>query len=159
MIQGGFFHWSAQFSVPKWKTMGSQSEILFHEILHVKRILIGWTTFFFLVLKIGRTSKKSTLYFSLYLHFWYFWPSLEPDPSLLKILNDLPALWTVNTSLLSVLFCFFSSMIMSVGDGQKQFNSFVSFFCVRHKHTDMKVEWSVSSSWYVQVTTNLGGSS
>ena len=43
--------------------MGSQSEILFHEILDVQKILVGWTTFFFLVLKIGRTSKKNTLYF------------------------------------------------------------------------------------------------
>ena len=50
-IQGGFFNWSAQFSVAKWKTMDSQSEILFHEILNVQKILIGWTTFFFLALK------------------------------------------------------------------------------------------------------------
>ena len=55
-IQGGFFNWSAQFSVPKWKTMDSQSEILFHEILNVQKILIGWTKFFFLALKFGRTS-------------------------------------------------------------------------------------------------------
>ena len=58
-IQGVFFYWSAQFSVPKWKTMGSQSEILFHEILDVQKILIGWTTFFFLALKFGRTSQKN----------------------------------------------------------------------------------------------------
>ena len=55
----GFFDWSAQFSVPKWKTMGSQSEILFHEIPDVQKILVGWTTFFFLVLKFGRTSQKN----------------------------------------------------------------------------------------------------
>ena len=36
--------------------MGSQSEILFHEILDVQKIIIGWTTFFFLALKFGRNS-------------------------------------------------------------------------------------------------------
>ena len=54
--QGAFLNCSSQFSVPKWKTMGSQSEILFHEILDVQKILFGWTTFFFLALKFGRTS-------------------------------------------------------------------------------------------------------
>ena len=39
--------------------MGSQSEILYHEILDVQKILIGWTTFFFLALKFGRTSQKN----------------------------------------------------------------------------------------------------
>ena len=58
-IQGGFFYWSAQFSVPKWKTMGSQSEILFQEILDLQNILIDWTTFFFLALKLGQTSQKN----------------------------------------------------------------------------------------------------
>ena len=53
---GWFFNCSSQFSVPKWKTMGSQSEILFHEILDVQMILVGWTTFFFLALKYGRNS-------------------------------------------------------------------------------------------------------
>ena len=46
-INTGFFNYSFQFSVPKWKTMGSQSDILFHEILDVQKILVGWTTFFF----------------------------------------------------------------------------------------------------------------
>ena len=46
--------------------MGSQSEILFHEILDVQKILIGWTTFFFLALKFGQTSKKKT---TLYMFF------------------------------------------------------------------------------------------
>ena len=55
-IQGGFFNCSSQFSVPKWKTLGSQSEILFHEILDVQKILVGWTTFIFLALKFGRNS-------------------------------------------------------------------------------------------------------
>ena len=49
-MQGAFFNCSSQFSVPKWKTMGSQSEILFHEILDVQKILVGWTTFLFLAL-------------------------------------------------------------------------------------------------------------
>ena len=56
VIQGGSFNCPSQFSVPKWKTMDSQSEILFHEILNVQKILIGWTKFFFLALKFGRTS-------------------------------------------------------------------------------------------------------
>ena len=53
-VQGAFFNCSSQFSVPKWKTMDSQSEILFHEILNVQKILVGWTMFFFLALKFGR---------------------------------------------------------------------------------------------------------
>ena len=53
---GWFFYCSPQFSVPKWKTMGSQSEIL-----NVQRILVGWTTFFFLALKFGRAPWPCTL--------------------------------------------------------------------------------------------------
>ena len=53
---GCFFNYSSQFSVPKWKTMGSQSEILFHEILDVQKILVGCKTFFVLALKFGRNS-------------------------------------------------------------------------------------------------------
>ena len=56
LIQGDFFNCSSQFSVLKWKTIGSQSEILFHEILNVQKILVGWTTFFFLALKVGWNS-------------------------------------------------------------------------------------------------------
>ena len=41
------------------KNDGSQSEIMFHEILDVQKILIGWTTFFFLALKFGRDGKKN----------------------------------------------------------------------------------------------------
>ena len=33
LVQGAFFNCSSQFSVPTWKTTGSQSEIPFHEIL------------------------------------------------------------------------------------------------------------------------------
>ena len=57
IIQGVFFNCSSQFSVPKRKTLGSQSENLFHEILDVQMILVGWTTFFFLAL--DRTVKKA----------------------------------------------------------------------------------------------------
>ena len=57
-LQGGFSNCSPQFSVPKWRMMGSQSEVLFHEIHDVQKILVGWTTFFFLVLKFGRNSEK-----------------------------------------------------------------------------------------------------
>ena len=63
-LQGDFFNCSSQISVPKWKTMGSQSETLFHEILDLQKILFGWTRFFFLALKFGRNSKKITLYFN-----------------------------------------------------------------------------------------------
>ena len=56
LIQGDFSNCSSQFSVPKWKTMGSQSEILFHEILDVQKILVGWIKFFFLAMKFGRNS-------------------------------------------------------------------------------------------------------
>ena len=36
--------------------MDSQSEILFHEILDEQKILVGWTTFFYLALEFGRNS-------------------------------------------------------------------------------------------------------
>ena len=55
-LQGGFFNWSARFSVPKWKTSCSQPGLVFHEIFNVKKLLVGWASFFILVLKIGRTS-------------------------------------------------------------------------------------------------------
>ena len=55
-IQGGFFNWSAWFSVPKWKTSCSQPGLVFHEIFNVKKLLVGWASFFILVLKIRRTS-------------------------------------------------------------------------------------------------------
>ena len=38
--------------------MGSQSEILFHEILYVQKILVGWTTFFFLGTEIWAEQLK-----------------------------------------------------------------------------------------------------
>ena len=44
--------------------MGSQSETLFLDILNVQKILVGWTTFFFLAQKVGRNSYKNTLYIS-----------------------------------------------------------------------------------------------
>ena len=52
----GFFNCSSYFSEPKWKMMGRQSEILFHEIFNVQKILFGWITFFFLALKYGQNS-------------------------------------------------------------------------------------------------------
>ena len=46
--------------------MGSQSEILFHEILDVQMILVDGKTFFFLALKFGRKSlKKHTVYMGM----------------------------------------------------------------------------------------------
>ena len=40
LLQGAFFNCSSLFSVPKWKTLGNQSDILFHEILDVQSILV-----------------------------------------------------------------------------------------------------------------------
>ena len=40
-IEGGLFNCSYQFSSIKWKTISSQSEILFFEILDVQKILVG----------------------------------------------------------------------------------------------------------------------
>ena len=45
--------------------MDSQSEVLFHEIFDVEKILVDWTTFFFLAQEFGRNSLKNTLYISL----------------------------------------------------------------------------------------------
>ena len=62
-----FFNCSSQFSVPKWKTMGSQSEILFHEILDVQKILVGWTTFFRTVKKDHPVWLRDNMKISFYL--------------------------------------------------------------------------------------------
>ena len=59
---GWFFNCFSQFSEPKWKTMGSQSVILFHEILDVQKILVGSTTFFFLALKLGQLKKPPCIF-------------------------------------------------------------------------------------------------
>ena len=45
LIQGGFFNWSARFSVPKWKTSCSQPGLVFQEIFNVKKLLVGWASF------------------------------------------------------------------------------------------------------------------
>ena len=57
------FNVPPNFQYQNEKTMGSQSKNLFHEILDVQKILVGWTMFFFLALKFGRNINKSTLYF------------------------------------------------------------------------------------------------
>ena len=41
LIQGGFLTVPRNFQYQNEKRMGSQSEILFHEILDVKKILVG----------------------------------------------------------------------------------------------------------------------
>ena len=55
-IQGGFFNWSAQFSVPKWKNLLSQRGPFLHWKFREKLVLVGCNLFFILVLKIRRTS-------------------------------------------------------------------------------------------------------
>ena len=56
VIQGGFFNWPSPFSVPKWKTSRSQPGQPFQENFNVKKLLIGWASFFILALKMGRAS-------------------------------------------------------------------------------------------------------
>ena len=48
-----FFNSSSQFSVPKWKTTCSQWKILFHEIVNIKKLLIGW----FFSIEIGEEQR------------------------------------------------------------------------------------------------------
>ena len=55
-IQGGFFNWSARFSVPKWKNLLCQRGAFLHWKFREKLVLVGCNLFFILVLKIGRTS-------------------------------------------------------------------------------------------------------
>ena len=50
-----FFNSSSQFSVPKWKTSCSKPKLLFLEIFHVKKYLVGWATFF---LALGKVTLK-----------------------------------------------------------------------------------------------------
>ena len=45
-IQGVFFNWPSPFSVPKRKTAFSQPELLFHEILPLRKPLIGSLAYF-----------------------------------------------------------------------------------------------------------------
>ena len=57
-IQGGFFNWSAQISVLKRKTLFDQRGSFVHRKFHGTESLIGCSSFFILVLKIGRNSWK-----------------------------------------------------------------------------------------------------
>ena len=60
---GWFFNCSSRFSVPKWKMNGGQSEILFHEIPDVQKILVGWTIFFLFSTEIwAEQLKKHPVY-------------------------------------------------------------------------------------------------
>ena len=56
MLEGAFFNCSSPFSVPKWKTSRSQPGQPFQENSNVKKLLVGWASFFILVLKMGRAS-------------------------------------------------------------------------------------------------------
>ena len=53
-----FLYWSAQFSVPKRKTLFNQRGSFVQQKFHGTESLIGCPSLFILVLKIGRTSKK-----------------------------------------------------------------------------------------------------
>ena len=61
-IQGAFFNCSAQISVLKRKMLFNQRGSFVHQEFHGTESLIGYPSFFILILKIGRNSKKSTLY-------------------------------------------------------------------------------------------------
>ena len=58
IIQGAFFNCSAQISVLKRKTLFNQRGSFVHREFHGTEFLIGCPSFFILVLKIGRNSKK-----------------------------------------------------------------------------------------------------
>ena len=45
-VQGGFFNWSARFSVPKWKNLLSQREAFLHWKFREKLVLVGCNLFF-----------------------------------------------------------------------------------------------------------------
>ena len=53
-----------------------------HEILYVQKIFVGWTTFFFLALKFGRTSKKPHCIFRALVKY-----ALRPTP-LARVQNE-----------------------------------------------------------------------
>ena len=57
-----FSNWPSSFSVLKRKTAFSQLELLFHEILHLRKPLIGSLAYFLLVTEQGGGSKKNTLH-------------------------------------------------------------------------------------------------
>ena len=46
ILQGVFFNWPSPFSVPKRKMAFSQWELLFHEILHLRKPLVGSLAYF-----------------------------------------------------------------------------------------------------------------
>ena len=59
---GWFFNCSAQISALKRKMLFNQRGSFVHQEFHGTESLIGYPSFFILILKIGRNSKKSTLY-------------------------------------------------------------------------------------------------
>ena len=62
VIQGDFFHWYPPISVPIRKLPSSQSRPILVTGFTGTAAVIGWLTVFFLVLKLGGTSEKITLY-------------------------------------------------------------------------------------------------
>ena len=47
IIQAAFFNCSSRFSEPKWNPSCSQPGLLFQEIFNVRKLLVGWASFFF----------------------------------------------------------------------------------------------------------------
>ena len=67
---------------------------MFHEILDVQKILVGWTTFFFLVLKIGRTIKKNHPLSKSCMQNYIFWKHPKSAEIFIVILNASILKWS-----------------------------------------------------------------
>ena len=69
-IQGGFFNWPPPISVPKRKSLSSQSRPFLVTGFSGTAAVVGWLAVFFLVLKLGGWGwgavKKTTLYMLMY---------------------------------------------------------------------------------------------
>ena len=89
-VQGAFFNCSSRFSVPKWKTSCSQPGLVFHEIFIVKKLLVGWASFFhFGTENRADQLKKPPCIFWIKIILAIFLAKTRPDEAIFSTLSNL----------------------------------------------------------------------
>ena len=60
--QSNLFYGKGKNPSTEWKRLTAKQGYLFHEFPNLRKLFVGWTTHFNLVLKMGRLQMKTTLY-------------------------------------------------------------------------------------------------
>ena len=82
-----FFYCSSRFSVPKWNTNCSQPGLRFQEIFNVRKLFVGWASFFHFGTENGEEQLKntiSTITSTVSLFLLKYWATISVDVSLTK---------------------------------------------------------------------------